>query len=130
MAETAQLVHGSALTERIIGLAIKVHRHFGPGLLESVYETCLGHELVRDGLLVARQVALPLIYDGLRMDCGYRADVIVDETVILEIKSVEHIVPLHESQMLTYLRLSGCRIGLLMNFNCVTLKDGLRRFVR
>jgi GxxExxY protein len=81
-------------------------------------------------LLVARQVALPLIYDGLRMDCGYRADVIVDETVILEIKSVEHIVPLHESQMLTYLRLSGCRIGLLMNFNCVTLKDGLRRFVR
>ncbi len=73
---------------------------------------------------------MPLIYDGLRMDCGYRADVIVDETVILEIKSVEHIVPLHESQMLTYLRLSGCRIGLLMNFNCVTLKDGLRRFVR
>ena len=124
------LSHGSDSTRQIIGLAIKVHRHFGPGLLESVYEACLCHELVCDGLAIVRQTPLPLIYDGVQLDCGFRADVIVERSVILEIKAVEKIVPLHESQMLTYLRSSGCRIGLLMNFNSVTLKEGLRRFVR
>ena len=127
--QPSRLADDSGLTKRIIGLAIKVHRHFGPGLMESVYEACLYHELIQDGLPVKRQATLPLMYAGIRIRCGYRADIIVDRTVILEIKSVEHLTPLHSSQMLTYLRLSGCRIGLLMNFNSLTLKDGLRRFV-
>ena len=126
---THRLAHGSGLSRRIIGLAIKVHRCIGPGLLELVYEACLCHELVRDGLTIVRQAPLSLIYDGVRMDCRYRADVIVERSVIVEIKAVEHVVALHEAQMMTYLRLSGCRIGLLLNFNSVMLKDGLRRFV-
>lgn len=126
---SVQLTDDAGLTRQIIGLAIKVHRHFGPGLLESVYEACLCQELVQDGLTIKRQAPLPLVYNGVRLRCGYRADIIVQELVILEIKSVEHITPLHASQMLTYLRLSGCRMGLLMNFNSVILKDGLRRFV-
>ena len=121
--------YDGGLTERIICLAIKVHRHFGPGLMESIYEACLCHELRRSGIAVARQVSLPIFYDGIRLDNGYRADLIVEETVILEIKSVERLLPLHDSQLLTYLRVSGCRVGLLMNFNCVRLKDGLRRLV-
>jgi GxxExxY protein len=121
---------GAPLTPRIIGLAIRVHRHLGPGLLESVYETCLCHELVHDGLAVVRQAVLPLTYDGVHLETGFRANIIVEHAVILEIKAVKKIIPLHESQMLTYLRLSGFRVGLLMNFNSVTLKDGLRRFVR
>jgi GxxExxY protein len=120
---------GAALTRRIIGSAIRVHRHFGPHLLESVYEACLCHELAEDGLAFVRQALLPLTYRGVPLDQGFRADIIVEQPVILEIKAVEQIVPLHASQMLTYLRLSGCRIGLLMNFNSVTLKQGLRRFV-
>ena len=121
--------YDDGLTERIIGLAIKVHRVLGPGLMESVYEACLRHELCHDGLAVARQVWLPVVYEGMRLDNGYRADLIVDERVVLEIKSVEHLTPLHQLQLLTYLRLGGYRIGLLMNFNSVRLKDGLRRFV-
>ncbi len=117
-------------TGRIIGLAIKVHRRLGPGLLESAYEQCLCWELDNSGLNYARQVALPLIYEGVRLSCAYRADIIVDQQTILEIKSVEHILPMHEAQMLTYLRLSGCKSALLMNFNSVRLKDGSRRFVR
>ena len=128
-AETSHLDYDDGMTERIIGLAIKVHRHFGPGLLESVYEACLCHELRRSGIAVARQVSLPLFYDGIELENDYRADLIVERSVILEMKSVERIVPVHEAQMLTYLRVSGCRVGLLMNFNCVRLKDGLRRFV-
>jgi GxxExxY protein len=126
---THRLVHGNAVTRRIIGLAIKAHRCIGPGLLESVYEACLCHELVRDGLMIVRQAPLSLIYDGVEMDCRYRADVIVERSAIVEIKAVEHVVALHEAQMMTYLRLSGCRIGLLLNFNSVGSKDGLRRFV-
>jgi GxxExxY protein len=121
--------YDGGLTERIIGLAIKVHRLLGPGLMESVYESCLDRELCRVGLTVARQVWLPVFYDGMRLDDGYRVDLIVDERVVLEIKSVEHLTPLHQLQLLTYLRLGGYRIGLLMNFNSVRLKDGLRRFV-
>jgi GxxExxY protein len=123
------LVHWSALTKRIIALAIKVHRNIGPGLLEAVYAACLCHELVCDGLTIVRQAPLSPLYDGVRLDCGYRADVIVERSVIVEIKAVEYVVALHEAQMMTYLRLSGCRIGLLLNFNVVMLKDGLRRFV-
>ena len=123
------LAYDDGLTERIIGLAIKVHRHFGPGLMESVYEACLCLELKRGGLAVARQVSLPIFYDGIKLDNGYRADVIVEKSVILEIKSVERLAPLHESQLLTYLRVSRYRIGLLLNFNTLSLKDGIRRRV-
>ena len=113
----------------MIGLAIKVHRTLGPGLLEEVYEECLFWELGQSGLTCARQVTFPLIYGGVRLPRGYQADIVVGNCIILEIKSIERILPVHESQMLTYLRLSGCRIGLLMNFNCPLLKGGLRRFV-
>jgi GxxExxY protein len=94
--------------------------------MESVYDACLCLKLKRRGLAVARQVSLPTFYDGIKLDNGYRADAIVEKSVILAIKSVERLVPLHESQLLTYLRVSECRVGLLMNFNCVRLKDGLR----
>jgi GxxExxY protein len=116
-------------TNRIIGLAIKVHKKLGPGLLESVYEECLCWELSRGGLAYRRQVPLPVIYEDVHLNCAYCADIIVEQSVILELKSVERILPVHEAQTLTYLRLSGCRIGLLVNFNSVMLKDGLRRFI-
>lgn len=119
----------NGLTRQIIGLAMHVHTRLGPGLLESVYERCLCHEFDRNALPYERQVDLPLDYDGVLLDCGYRADMIVDNEVILELKSVETILPLHEAQLLTYLRLSRCRIGLLLNFNTLSLKDGIRRRV-
>jgi GxxExxY protein len=115
------------LTHRIIGLAMHVHTRLVPGLLESAYERCVCHEFDQNALVYARQVELPLDYDGVQLDRGYRADIIVDNAVILELKSVEHILPLHEAQLLTYLRLSRCRIGLLLNFNTRSLKDGIRR---
>jgi GxxExxY protein len=123
------LAHNTDLTKRIIGLATRVHTRLGPGLLESVYERCLCHEFNRNEVPYVRQVALPLEYDGVRLECGYRADLIIGDEVILEIKSVEHILPLHEAQLLTYLRLSHCKVGLLLNFNTVSLKDGIRRRV-
>ena len=123
------LAHGSALSERVIGLAIEVHRLLGPGLLESAYEECLCFELTRNGIAYARQLPLPVVYKDVRLDCGYRMDLVVDRQLIIEIKAVERLVPLHNAQMLTYLRLSGCKVGLLMNFNSLQLKDGLRRFV-
>jgi len=110
------------LTEAIIGAAIDVHRELGPGLLESAYEECLCHELHLRGLRFQRQVDLPVIYKGLKLDCGYKLDVVVDEQVIIELKSIEKILPIHHAQLLTYLRLSGKRIGLLMNFNVAVLK--------
>jgi GxxExxY protein len=115
------------LTQRIIGLAMRVHTRLGPGLLENAYERCLRHEFDQNALAYERQVELPLDYDGVLLDCGYRADLIVNREVILELKSVERILPLHEAQLLTYLRLSRCRIGLLLNFNMLSLKDGIRR---
>jgi GxxExxY protein len=115
------------LTHQIIGLAMRVHSHLGPGLLESVYERCLCHELDKAALSYTRQVELPLDYDGVHLDASYRADVIVASEVILELKSIEQILPLHDAQLLTYLRLSRCRIGLLLNFNTVSLKQGIRR---
>lgn len=121
--------NGGNLTHRIIGLAMRVHTRLGPGLLESAYEHCLCHEFDRNALAYARQADLPLNYDGALIDCGYRADMIVNNEVILELKSVERILPLHEAQLLTYLRLSQCRIGLLLNFNTLSLKDGIRRRV-
>ena len=117
------------LTERVIGLAIDVHRDVGPGLLESVYERCLCYELGQAGIEFERQVAVPVIYKGMHLDEGFRADIVVDSTVILEIKAVAAILPAHEAQLQTYLRMSGMRIGLLLNFSAPRLKDGLRRFV-
>jgi GxxExxY protein len=122
------LVRGQ-LTERVIGLAIEVHKQLGPGLLESVYEECLCFELSEAGIPVQRQVKVPIVYRGRRLDDGFRADIVVNDELIVEIKSVEHILPVHQAQLLTYLRLTGFRIGLLMNFNVMRLKDGLKRFV-
>jgi GxxExxY protein len=124
------LDYDTALTHYIIGLAMRVHTSLGPGLLESAYERCLCHELDNNGIEYATQVPLPLNYRGTRLDCGYRADLIVRNQVLLELKSVEHITPPHEAQLQTYLRLSTCRVGLLLNFNTISLKDGIRRRVQ
>jgi GxxExxY protein len=120
---------GAILTDRIIGLGIKIHRTLGPGLLESVYHQCLCWELRHAGLYFEREVPLPVVYEGMHMDRGFIADIIVEKTVLLELKTVEHILPAHRAQTLTYLRLSGCGVGLLMNFHVALLKDGLHRFI-
>lgn len=119
----------SELTERVIGLAIEVHKQLGPGLLESVYEECLCFELAEAGVPFQRQVRVPIVYRDRLLDEGFRADIVVRDELILEIKSVERMLPVHEAQLLTYLRLTRHKIGLLMNFNMVRLKDGLKRFV-
>ena len=123
------LSHDSDLSERVIGSAIEVHRYLGPGLLESAYEECLCFELKQLGIGYRRQVPLPIVYKDVRLDCDYRLDIVVGGQLMVEIKAVDRITPVHEAQMLTYLRLSGINVGLLMNFNSVALKDGLRRFV-
>lgn len=115
------------LARSIVDAGLKVHRALGPGLLESTYEHCLAHEIGVRGLTMRRQVALPIIYDGTTLDAGYRLDFLVGESVIVEIKSVETLTRLHEAQMLTYLKLSGLRLGLLMNFNVPLFKSGIRR---
>ena len=118
------------LTERIIGFAIEAHRHLGPGLLESAYEECLCHELSQDGLVFRRQVPLPVVYKSVRLDCGYRLDIVVENTVIIELKAVERLMPIHEAQLITYLKLSGIPTGLLLNFNTPVLRKGIRRLTR
>ena len=118
-----------ALTERVIGFCIEIHRHLGPGLLESAYEECLCYELSVAGLRFERQKALPVAYKGLKLDCGYRIDVLVQGELILELKAVEAILPIHEAQLLTYLKLSGIPVGLLINFHVPVLKQGLKRMV-
>jgi GxxExxY protein len=117
------------LTYRIIGLAMRVHGRLGPGLLESAYHRCLCHELSQADLKFDQQVRLPIKYDGIEIESGYLADIIVRGEVILELKTVDQFHPLHEAQLLTYLRLSSCRVGLLINFNTVSLTDGIRRRV-
>jgi GxxExxY protein len=121
--------HNGALSERVIGLAIDVHRQLGPGLLESAYEECLCFELTQKGITYSRQVPLPVVYKDVRLDCGYRLDLVVDSSLVIEVKAVERLLPVHQAQMLTYLRLGNYKAGLLINFNTVQLKDGLRRFV-
>ena len=123
------LVHETGLGERVIGLGIEVHRALGPGLLESVYEECLCHELKTADIEFARQSALSVSYKGIKLDCGYRMDIVVANEVLVEVKSVDRLLPIHDAQVLTYLKLSGLKVGLLMNFNSVLLKDGLRRLV-
>jgi GxxExxY protein len=117
------------VTDRVIGLAIEVHRQLGPGLLESVYEECLCYEMQVQGIPYRRQVQLPIQYKGVHLECGHRMDIVVDEKLIIEIKSVDKLLPLHEAQLLTYLKLSGIRTGLLLNFNAMLLKDGIKRMV-
>ena len=123
------LSHGDALSNRVIGLAIDVHRQLGPGLLELAYEECPCFELRQNGIGYSRQVPLPVVYKDVKLECGYRLDILVEKELIIEVKAVERLMPIHEAQMLTYLRLSGRKIGLLMNFHCTVLKDGLRRVV-
>lgn len=117
------------LTEQVIGLAIEVHRHTGPGLLESVYEQCLCHELREAGIPFERQVAIPVVYKSLEIGEGFKADIVVARKVILEIKAVAAVLPVHEAQLHTYLSMSGIHIGLILNFHARRLVDGLRRYV-
>ncbi len=117
------------LTHAIIGAAIEVHRVLGPGLLESAYEECLARELTLRNIKFERQKPLPVVYKDVKLDCGYRLDFLVEGRVVLELKTVESLAPIHEAIMLTYLRLSGCQIGLLINFHTQILKDGIKRFV-
>ncbi len=117
------------LTHEIIGAAIDVHRLLGPGLLESAYEECLAHELTMRNLRIERQKPIPVIYKDTKLECGYRIDLPVGGRVVVELKAVEALAPIHEAIVLTYLKLSGCKIGLLINFNVQALKDGVRRFI-
>jgi len=117
------------ISRSITGAAIQVHRVLGPGLLESAYEACLAFELRKRGLKVEQQKPLPLIYEGVKLDCGYRIDLLAEGCVVVEIKSVDAVAPIHKAQVMSYLKLSGCKLALLMNFNVLMLKDGIRRFV-
>ena len=117
------------LSNRVIGCAIEVHRELGPGLLESTYEQCFAHELKRAGITFQLQQPQPVQYKGIRIDCGYRLDILVENDLVIELKSVEEIKGIHEAQLLTYMKLSGAKTGLLMNFNVTKLKDGIKRFV-
>ena len=122
-------VQRSPLVDSILNAALEVHRTLGPGLLESTYEQCLAHELATQAVPFELQVALPVQYKGVRIDCGYRIDMLVANEVIVELKSVEQLLPIHEAQILTYLKLSRLRRGLLLNFNVPLLKNGIRSFL-
>jgi GxxExxY protein len=118
-----------ALSEGVIGCAIAVHKQLGPGLLESAYETCLAYELEQNGLNVERQKAMPLRYREVELDCGYRLDLLINDLAIVEVKAVEKLLPVHDAQLMTYMRLANCRLGLIINFNEKLLKHGIHRFV-
>jgi GxxExxY protein len=117
------------ITEIIIGCAIKVHTSIGPGLLESAYEACLFYELSKTGLLIERQKPLPLVYEEIKLDCGYRSDIVVENKVVVEVKAVDALSDLHMAQVVTYLKLANCKVGLLINFNVQQLRNGLKRVV-
>ncbi len=117
------------MTEKIIGAAIEVHRNLGPGLLESAYEACLAYELEAAGLKVERQKPVPLAYKDIRLDLGYRLDMVIEDQVVLELKAVDEFTDIHEAQILSYLKFSDYEVGLLINFNVRLLKDGIRRFI-
>jgi GxxExxY protein len=121
--------HLNRITETIIGGAIDVHRALGPGLLESAYEACLAFELAQRGMKVEQQRPVPVVYRDVSLDCGYRLDLLVEDAVIVEIKAVDRLAPIHQAQLLSYLKLSGHNVGLLINFNVKVLKDGIRRVV-
>lgn len=117
------------VTGKIIEFSIKVHRTLGPGMLEGAYEICLMHELVNNGFQVQRQKKLPIVYEGVHLDAGYRIDLIVNDSVIVEVKAVDRLHPVHEAQLLSYLRMTGLTLGLLVNFNMKLLRDGVKRVV-
>jgi len=117
------------ISRRIIGAAIEVHRHLGPGLLESAYQSCLVYELRQRGIRVEEQKSLPVVYKEVRLDCGYRLDLLVEDEIIVEVKAVENLLPIHEAQVLSYLRLAHKKVGLLLNFHVPVLKSGLKRIV-
>ena len=119
----------SELTSKIIGCAIEVHKVLGPGLLESAYEECLSYELQKAGLNIERQKALPVVYKDIKLDCGYRIDILVENAVVLELKSIDAVSPVHEAQILTYLKFSEKEVGLLINFNVTLLKNGLKKYI-
>lgn len=119
----------NAITEQIIGAAIEVHRLLGPGLLESAYEACLAYELLSRGLRFDRQKPLPVVYKEVNLDCGYRLDFMVEQTVIIELKSVDQLLPIHDAQLLSYLKLVDSQVGLLINFNTRLLRQGIHRIV-
>ena len=123
------MLHDEDVTQIIIAAAMEVHRHLGPGLLESAYEECMCRELAIRETPYTRQVALPLEYKGIKLECGYRMDLVVSDRVIVELKCVESILPIHEAQLLTYLKLSKYRVGLLINFNVKMLRQGIRRII-
>lgn len=118
------------LTRTIIGCAIEVHKELGPGLLESAYEECLAFELSKAGLKVERQVPIPILYKEIKLECGYRIDILVEDKVVLELKSVDEFNPVHEAQILTYLKFAERKIGLLINFNVLRLKEGIKRYIK
>jgi GxxExxY protein len=128
-AETRRKLIHESLTEQVIGSAIEVHKALGPGLLESAYEECLCHELRLRGIRFQRQVIVPVIYKGVSLDCGYRLDLIVEDTVILELKCVDRVLPIHEAQLLTYLKLLNKPVGFIINFNVSILRNGIVRKV-
>jgi GxxExxY protein len=124
-----EVLNVNKTTEAIIGAAIEVHRHLGPGLLESAYEQCLCEELFLRKLPFKRQIVLPVVYKGKKLDIGYRIDLLVNDEVVVELKTVESILPIHEARTLTYMRLGGCQVGLILNFNVTVLKNGIKRLV-
>lgn len=117
------------ISQEVIGAAIEVHRVLGPGLLESTYEACLAHELQCRTIRYARQVVLPVLYKGVTLDCGYKLDLLIEEQVVIELKAVELVLPIHRAQLLTYLKLTGCKLGLIINFNVPMLHKGIERVV-
>ena len=117
------------ISYKIIGCAYKVHTQLGPGLLESTYQVCLEYELIKAGLSIESQKALPVIYEDIKLEAGYRIDVLVNNKIVIEIKSVDEIAPIHKAQVMTYLKLSGLKIGLLLNFNVVDMKKGINRII-
>ena len=124
MSEKEQL---NQITETIIGAAIEVHKNLGPGMLESAYEACIAFELAERGLSCERQKPLPMVYKNVNLDCGYRLDLLVEGRVVVEIKAIEKLLPVHKAQLLSYLKLTGCKVGLLINFNTKKLIDGVAR---
>jgi GxxExxY protein len=122
-------VERNEITGAIVDAAMKVHSALGPGLLESAYAACLRHELIKRGLRVTSEVPVPVVYDGVRLEAGYKLDLLVEDTVIVELKAIEALAPIHQAQLISYLKLAGKPVGLLINFHSLHLKDGIKRFV-
>jgi GxxExxY protein len=116
------------ITQKIIGCAIQVHKSLGPGLLESAYEECLSYELIKSGLIIKRQLTTPVVYKEIKLECGYRIDILVENSVVIELKVVDEFNPVHEAQILTYMKFSNKSLGLLINFNVTILRNGIRRY--